>query len=69
MIVEEVLGCLLEYKALDVKWDTEKYTLGFTIKLVEKPSTRRGLLPMLSRVYDPLGLGALLMSKGRQIIQ
>ena len=69
MTVEEALGCLLEYKALDVKWDTEKYTLGFTIKLVEKPSTRRGLLPMLRRVYDPLGLGALPMSKGRQIIQ
>ena len=28
-----------------------------------------GLLSMLSSVYDPLGLGAPFMLKGRQIIQ
>ena len=39
------------------------------IKLVEKASTRRGLLSMLSSVYDPLGLGAPFMLKGREIIQ
>ena len=55
---ELALGCLSEDKALGVKWDTEKDTLGFMIKLVEKPSTRRGLLSMLSINYDPLGLGA-----------
>ena len=62
-------GCLPEDKALGVKWNTEKETPRFTIKLVEKPSTRRGLLSMLSSVYDPLGLGAPFMLKGRQIIQ
>ena len=55
---ELALGCLPEDKALGVKWNTKKDTLGFTIKFVEKPSTRRGLLSMLSSVYDPLGLGA-----------
>ena len=39
------------------------------IKLVEKPSTRRGLLSMLSSVYDPLGLGAPFVLNGREIIQ
>ena len=39
------------------------------MKLVEKLSTRRGLLLMLSIVYDPPGLGAPFMLKGRQIIQ
>ena len=63
------LVCLPEQKALGVKWDTEKDTLGFTIKLVEKPSTRRRLRSMLSSVYDPVGLGAPFMLKGRQIIQ
>ena len=63
------MGCLPEDKALGVKWDTEKDTLGFTIKLVEKPSTRCGLLSMLSSVYDPLGLGAPFMLKRRQLIQ
>ena len=31
---ELAMGCLPEDKALGVKWDTEKDTLGFTIKLV-----------------------------------
>ena len=66
---ELALGCLSEDKALGVKWNTEKDTLGFTIKLVEKPLTRRGLLSMLSNAYDALWLGAPLMLKGRQIIQ
>ena len=60
---ELALGCLPEDKALGVKWDTQKDTLEFTIKPVEKPSTRRGLLSMLSSVYDPLGLGAPFMLK------
>ena len=55
---ELALGCLPEDKALGVKWNTEKDTLGFTIKLVEKPSTRHGLLSMLRSIYNPLGLGA-----------
>ena len=63
------MGCLPEDKALGFKWNTEKDTLGFTIKLVEKSSRRHGLLSMLSSVYDPLGLAAPFMLKGRQIIQ
>ena len=34
-----------------------------------KPATRRGLLAVLSCIYDPLGLGAPFLLKGRQIIQ
>ena len=34
---ELALGYLPEEKALGVKWNTEKDTLAFTIKLVEKP--------------------------------
>ena len=63
------LGCLPEDKALGAKWDAEKDTLGFTIKLVDKPSTRCGLYSMLSSVYNPLGLEAPVMLKGRQMIQ
>ena len=43
---ELALGYLPEDKALGVKWNTEKDTLRFTIKLVEKPSARRGLLSL-----------------------
>ena len=63
------MGCLREDKALGFKWDAEKDTLGFTTKLVEKPSKRHALLSMLSSVYNQLGLGAPFMLKGRQIIQ
>ena len=46
-----------------------KDTLGFTMKLVEKPSTRRRLLSMLSSAYSPLGLRVPFMLKGKQVIQ
>ena len=65
---ELALGYLPEDKALGVKWNTEKDTLRFTIKLVEKPSARHGLLSLLSSVYNSLWLGAPFMLKGRQII-
>ena len=35
----------------------------------DKPTTRRGLLAALSSVYDPLGLEAPFLLKGRLIIQ
>ena len=44
-------------------------TLGFIIKMDDKPATRRELLAALSSIYDPLGLGAPFLLKGRLIIQ
>ena len=66
---ELALGCLPEDKALGVKWNTEKDTLEFTIKLMEKPSTRSGLhsMPVVFMIHCLLG--APFMLKGRQIIQ
>ena len=58
------LGNLPEEKALGVKWDTQNDTLGFYIKLADKPLTRCDLLSTLSSVYDPLGLGAPFLLKG-----
>ena len=64
------LGNLPEERALGVKWDTQNDTRGFFyIKLADKRLTRRGLLSTLSSVYDPLGLGAPFLLKGKQIIQ
>ena len=62
-------GKLPEEKALGVLWNTNEDTLGFRITLMEKPLTRRGLLAMLSSVFDPLGLVAPFLLKGRKIIQ
>ena len=63
------LGNLPEERALGVKWDTQNDTLSSYIKLADKPLTRCGLLSTLSSVYDPLGLGAPFLLKGRQIIE
>ena len=63
------LGILPEDKALGVKWNIQEDTLRFIIKMNDKPATRHGLLVALSSVYDPLGLGASFLLKGRLIIR
>ena len=70
-VTDEALkfGKLPEDKALGVKWNISKDTLGFQIKMAENPSTRCGFLSMLSSIYDPLGLGVPFLLKGRLIIQ
>ena len=57
-----------EEKALGVLWKPEDI-IGFKISIVEKPLTSRGLLAMLSSIYDPLGLVSPFLLKGRKIIQ
>ena len=52
------LGILAEDKAFGVKWNIQEDTLGFIIKINDKPATQRELLAALSSIYDPLGLGA-----------
>ncbi|XP_071804852.1 uncharacterized protein [Asterias amurensis] len=43
-------------RALGVHWNTDTDVLGIKIKPKEKSYTRRGLLSIVSSVYDPLGL-------------
>ena len=57
------LGNLTDDKALGVKWNVKDVTLGFIVKMNNKPATRRGLLAALSSIYDPLGLGAPFLLK------
>ena len=66
---ELTFGKFPENKALGVKWNISKKTLGFVIKMAQNSSTRRGLLLMLSSINDPFGLGALFLLKRRLIIQ
>ena len=65
----DLLESLPEERALGVLWNVEDDTLGFKVNLKEKPSTRRGVLSVLSSIYDPLGFGAPFLLKGKQIIQ
>ena len=59
------LGNLTDDKAFGIKWNVKDDTLGFIIKMNNKPATRRGILAALSSVYDPFDLGALFLLKGR----
>ena len=45
----------LTERTLGVRWDVQKDQFGFEIKPKDKPATRRGLLSMISSIYDPLG--------------
>ena len=56
-------------QALGVHWNVEGDYLVFKITLKERPSTRRGLLSNLSSIYDPLGLAAPFLLKGKRILQ
>lgn len=43
-------------KALDLSWCAESDTFTFQLTLERKPHTRRGILSMVSSIFDPLGL-------------
>ena len=65
----DLLGRLSEERALGVLWNVGNDTLGFKVNLKEKPLTRRGVLSVLSSIYDPLGFGTPFLPKAKQIIQ
>ena len=66
---ERDLNSPLEERALGVYWDVDADCFGYRVKTMEKPLTRRGLLSMLSSVYDPLGFASPYILKARKIVQ
>ena len=58
-----------EERALGVYWDVGADCLGFHVRTLSKPLTKRGLLSMLSSVYDPLGLASPFIMTARRIVQ
>ena len=65
----DLLGSLPKERELGVLWNVENDTLGFKVNLKEKPLARRGVLSVLSSIYDYLAFGAPFLLKGKQIIQ
>ena len=63
------VGSLLEERALAVSWDLDSDELFFKVGKMDKPLTRRGLLSMLSSVFDPLRLASPFILLARQIVQ
>lgn len=62
----------LDERALGVLWDLETDELGFHVDLEamrNRPATRRGLLSATAACYDPLGLVAPFVLRGRMMTQ
>jgi hypothetical protein len=56
-------------KTLGLIWDAEADTFKFKIALEPKPLTKRGMLSMISAIFDPLGLVSPTILEGRYILQ
>ena len=56
-------------RALGVQWCVESDVFEFRIVLNDKPPTRRGILSVISSVYDPLGFAAPFTLPAKKILQ
>ncbi|XP_060605456.1 uncharacterized protein LOC132757974 [Ruditapes philippinarum] len=56
-------------RALGVQWNVELDQFCFEVNLKERPLTRRGMLSMISSVYDPLGFLAPFMLQAKNILK
>jgi len=56
-------------RTLGVSWDAEMDQFVFLIDLKEKPATRRGILSVVSSIYDPLGLVAPCVLEAKGLLQ
>lgn len=56
-------------RTLGVTWDVNEYTIKFKVKISEKPLTRRGILSIVSSLFDPLGLVSPVTLRAKIIVQ
>lgn len=56
-------------RALGVNWNYQSDELGYRISIKDKPVTRRGILSVMSSVYDPLGLVSPIILTAKLILQ
>lgn len=56
-------------RPLGIHWCIQNDCLEFRITLKDRPLTRRGMLSTISSIYDPLGLAAPFMLKGKKLLQ
>ncbi len=62
-------GTLPTERSLGVSWNVEDDTFGFEVSVKSKPETRRGMLSILSSLYDPMGLVSPFVLRARIIVQ
>lgn len=63
---KDILPC---DRALGVNWNVDDDEITFQIKVADKPLTRRGILSIVSAIFDPLGLVAPVTLRAKTIIQ
>ena len=56
-------------RVLGVEWNIRNDSLKFHITLKDKPLTRRSILSTVSSIYDPLGLAAPFVVRGKKVLQ
>ena len=56
-------------RALGVLWDVETDTLGFEILVKQRPPSRRGILSVVSSIYDPLGFASPCILQAKILLQ
>ncbi|KAI2645663.1 Cold shock protein 1 [Labeo rohita] len=56
-------------RVLGVQWCAESDTFKFKIVVKERPFTRRGILSVISAIYDPLGFLAPVVLSAKRILQ
>ena len=68
-VKERTIDTPVEERALGVYWHMKEDYLGSKTQSMSKLLTKRGLLSMLSSIYDPLGLASPFILGARRIIQ
>ncbi|XP_068738988.1 uncharacterized protein [Montipora capricornis] len=56
-------------RALGTQWDIERDTLSFKVAKRDVSSTRRGMLSLISGLYDPLGFAAPFILPAKTLLQ
>ena len=56
-------------RALGVGWDIISDVFGYKIAIKERPATRRGILSVVSSIYDPLGFVSPFVLQAKIILQ
>ncbi|KAK0131909.1 hypothetical protein N1851_033296 [Merluccius polli] len=56
-------------RALGLQWCVDSDNFQFNISLSQKPHTRRGILSVISSIFDPLGFLAPLILPAKQLLQ
>ena len=67
--VDFSLDTVTVQRALGVLWDISADAFTFKVSLEKRPFTRRGVLSILNSLYDPLGLAAPVIARGKLLLR